>query len=86
MTKLEKSKRDWCAWLKSYGIKKFLNHFIVNAHGAEGACKNCQQKIYLDLLEGGGVADWKTKGGDYGCDQSPDTCPDGVGGHMPVKL
>jgi hypothetical protein len=34
---------------------------------------------------GGGVPDWSTEKGDFGCDESPYTHEDGTGGHMPVK-
>lgn len=38
------------------------------------------------IAEGGGIPDWRTADGDYGCDNSPDTSEDGTGGHMPRKL
>ena len=83
---VSEAKNSWLAWLKRYGARKFLNSFLQNAHGAESTCVHCHQHIYLDLLEGGGVADWKTAEGDYGCEYSPDTCTDGTGSHEPRKL
>ena len=76
----------WVAWLKWYGIRKFMNAFIRNAQGAESRCIHCHEPIYLDCLEGGGVPDWKTEGGDYGCERSPETNSEGCGGHFPKRL
>ena len=81
----KKDKADWVEWLKGYGASEFLQAFLRNAHGAESRCVHCHSPIYLDLLEGGGIADWKTKDGDYGCDRSPETNSEGTGGHMPVR-
>ena len=78
--------KDWLKWLKSYGTEKFIAAFMQNAHGAQGTCTHCAQPIYLDLLEGGGVADWKTADGDYGCSESPDTCEEETGNHFPIRL
>jgi hypothetical protein len=46
----------------------------------------CKQSVYLDIAEGGGVPDWRTDGGDYGCVDSPDSTDDGTGGHFPIRL
>jgi hypothetical protein len=88
---IEKAKKDWLEWLKVYGADKFLDAFMRTAHGAESTCIYCKQPIYLDMLEGGGVADWGTTisgvhGLDYGCSNSPDTDEEGTGGHMPRRL
>lgn len=40
---------------------------------------------YLDIVEGGGVPDWRTDDGDYGCGDSPETNDEGTGGHYPRK-
>jgi hypothetical protein len=83
---IEKEKTQWVAWLAKYGADKFLESFLRNAHGAESTCTHCDAEIYLDLLEGGGVADWKTEDGDYGCYDSPDTTSEGCGSHIPYRL
>lgn len=72
----------WVAWLEDYGPRRFLESFMVTAHGAESECVNCGEPIFLDLLEGGGCPDWRTEDGDYGCSDSPDTNEDGTGGHV----
>ena len=79
------AKQQWLAWFKTYGAKKFLDAFLHNVEGACSVCKHCNQPIYVDVLIGGGVPDWSTEDGDFGCDKSPDTCEEGTGGHMPVK-
>jgi len=83
-TKAER--QDWIKWLEHYGIGKFFDAFVRNAQGARGTCLYCRQDIYLDIVEGGGVPDWKTSDGDYGCAHSPDTCEQGTGSHMPEVL
>ncbi len=86
------NKREWVRWLEEYGAAKFYDAFVRNAQYAQSKCVHCGQKIYLDIVEGGGVPDWgselgsRSGGLDYGCDSSPDTTDDGVGGHEPVKL
>ena len=85
-TKDETDRQQWIAWLEKYGVRKFLDAFMRNAHGAQSECIYCGEPIYLDLLEGGGVADWKTKDGDYGCGDSPDTGSEGTGSHLPKML
>ena len=79
------NRRQWLKWLEVYGADKFLEAFMQNAHGTESRCQYCHELIYLDLLEGGGVADWKTVDGDYGCYLSPDTCEEGTGSHLPHR-
>lgn len=84
-------KQEWVAWLQSYGLDKFFDAFISTAQGAESECIHCGQKIYLDIVEGGGVPDWGSSFGslsnglDYGCPDSPDTGDEGTGGHEPIK-
>lgn len=78
----EATKEKWVKWLEWYGARKFLDAFLRTAHGAESTCVQCGEPIFLDLLEGGGVADWKTEDGDYGCPDSPLNDEDGTGGHV----
>lgn len=78
--------RSWVKWLAGYGGQKFAASLAHNVQGAESQCTQCRAPIYLDFFEGGGVGDWKTADGDYGCDRSPDTTEDGTGGHMPRRL
>ena len=77
---------SWVKWMENYGAKKFLKAFLSNAQGAQSTCIYCHCHIYLDVIEGGGVTDWKTKDGDYGCDESPVTRTTGCGSHFPVRL
>lgn len=77
---------SWGKWLNKYGAVKFYEAFMHSAQGARGICVNCRYPIYLDIREGGGVPDWRTASGDYGCDASPETNEDGCGGHTPEKL
>jgi hypothetical protein len=81
-----KAMREWVSWLTGYGLLKFCKAFVRNAQGAQSTCRHCHEHIYLDILEGGGVTDWKTKDGDYGCHESPDTCTEGTGSHMPLTI
>lgn len=81
----EQDKRNWLAWLKGYTAKKFLEAFIRNVEGAESRCVYCGELIYVDMLIGGGVADWSTEDGDFGCDASPETCDEGTGSHLPRR-
>lgn len=83
---ISKVRKDWVEWLKSYGGGKFFDAFVRIAQDAKGTCSNCKLPIYLDIVEGGGVPDWRTEDGDYGCADSPDTNSDGTGGHEPEKL
>lgn len=83
---LDRARKDWPAWLLKYGAAEFFDAFMRNAQGAEGRCVHCDQRIYLDIAEGGGVPDWRTADGDYGCSESPDTCEDGCGSHIPRRI
>ncbi len=78
------SREQWIKWLEGYGIGAFYDAFIRDAQGAKSRCVQCGQRIYLDIVEGGGIADWHADG-DYGCDASPETTEDGVGSHLPAK-
>lgn len=82
----EQSREQWTNWLDGYGSGKFFDSFIRNVQGAKGTCVQCGENIYLDIVEGGGVPDWRTENGDYGCGDSPDTNADGTGGHLPERL
>lgn len=82
----EKAKQEWLKWLKGYDASKFYDAFVKVAQGAEGTCEYCDQPIYLDIVEGGGIPDWKTADGDYGCNKSPETCEEGTGSHSARKL
>jgi len=77
---------QWAAWLHGYGAEKFFEVFVKTAQDSESVCIHCGELIYLDIVEGGGVPDWKTASGDYGCPSSPDTGDNGTGGHAPEKL
>jgi hypothetical protein len=79
----KKSKKEWLKWVKTYGIGNFFDAFIKNVEGAESTCRYCGNLIYVDITIGGGVPDWSTEGGDFGCDASPETTPEGCGGHSP---
>lgn len=83
-TKAER--QSWANWLAGYGGQKFATALARNVQGAKSRCTQCKQDIYLDFFEGGGVGDWKTRDGDYGCDESPETTAEGCGGHMPERL
>lgn len=80
-----KQKDEWIRWLDTYGARNFLDSFLRNVENAESTCIYCKQKIYVDVLIGGGVPDWSTEDGDFGCDKSPETDDEGAGGHMPEK-
>jgi hypothetical protein len=82
----DKEKSGWLHWLEGYGADKFYDAFLHNAQGAESKCVHCHLPIYLDIVEGGGVPDWKTQDGDYGCDKSPETTNEGTGGHFPKMI
>lgn len=85
MSKLLQEKLEWVKWFEKYGAARFLDSFLENVEGAKSVCKHCGQDIYVDVLIGGGVPDWSTERGDFGCVNSPDTNEEGTGGHMPVK-
>lgn len=82
---MSKEKRNWLVWFKTYGADKFLNSFLASTEGAQSTCKNCKEHIYVDVLIGGGVPDWSTEDGDFGCLFSPYTNDEGTGGHEPIK-
>ena len=75
------AKTAWVAWLAEYQPTKFYEAFCRTAQGAESQCLYCGEAIYLDIVEGGGIPAWKLADGDYGCNQSPDTCLEGTGSH-----
>lgn len=88
---LQKIRAEWVRWLKSYGPGQLFDAILQNTQGAESQCIHCGQKIYLDIVEGGGVPDWGSAipgvdGLDYGCPNSPDSDDEGTGGHMPRRL
>jgi hypothetical protein len=85
LTKREMDAKEWVKWLRKYGPLKFYNAFMRMAQDAEGTCVQCKQNVYLDIREGGGVPDWRTGSGDYGCAWSPDTGSEGTGSHAPAK-
>lgn len=79
----EQQKQEWVKWLEMFSPIAFLESFLRTSHGAISTCQYCAEEIRLDILEGGGVADWKTTDGDYGCPYSPETTADGTGSHLP---
>ncbi len=83
--KRQAEREDWTQWLKTYGAGKFYDAFMSIAQNAEGTCVHCDQPIYLDIREGGGIPDWRTLDGDYGCNNSPENDEDGCGGHLARK-
>lgn len=85
-TTAEKAKQDWIKWLEGYGADKFYDAFVKLAQDAKGKCVYCGEDIFLDIVEGGGVPDWKLADGDYGCNDSPETCEEGCGSHKPETL
>jgi hypothetical protein len=88
----KQARAEWIKWLEGYGIGKFFDAFLATAQYAESKCVYCGQRIYLDIVEGGGVPDWGAAfeegkpGLDYGCSNSPDTNEDGTGGHKARNL
>lgn len=84
-TTTETARESWAKWLSSYGAENFFDTFVNIAQDAESECVYCEQSIYLDIVEGGGVPDWRTDDGDYGCGDSPETNDEGTGGHYPRK-
>ena len=77
--------KAWVKWLAKYGPLDFYKAFVRIAQDAESTCVHCGEKVYLDIVEGGGVPDWRTVDGDYGCGSSPDTTDEGTGSHQPRK-
>lgn len=84
-TATKNDRKQWAAWLRDYTPEKFFDAFVYNAQGAKSKCAHCGEEIFLDIVEGGGVPDWKTSDGDYGCSNSPETTDEGTGGHFPEK-
>src|SRR5437899_2452142 len=85
-TSQAKLKRGWLKWLERYGAKGFLTSFLRNVEGAESTCIYCGKRIYVDVLIGGGVADWSTEDGDFGCGFTSLTTEEGCDySHMPRK-
>lgn len=82
MKKLGSDAEHWAEWLEHFGAERFYNLFLKIAQDAKSRCAQCDEAIYLDIAEGGGVPDWKTMDGDYGC---PNTF-EGCGDHMPERL
>lgn len=85
-SKHAKERKQWVSWLAGYGAARFYDAFVRIAQGARSTCQHCGEDVYLDMVEGGGVPDWRTASGDYGCYLSPDTCDEGTGSHTPAKL
>lgn len=84
MTEID-PRTEWVRWLNAYGAAAFYDAFMHSAQDARGTCRQCGEDIYLDIREGGGIPDWCTEDGDYGCFDSPDTGEDGTGSHEPEK-
>ena len=82
----DRKRGEWLDWLRWFTPERFYDDFVATAQGAESECVNCGERIYLDIVEGGGVADWMNSDGEYGCDYSPETNAEGNGGHCPRKL
>lgn len=78
-------KQSWVDWLTKYGLMHFLDSFLRSVEGAESTCRHCGEKIYVDVMIGGGVPDWSTEDGDFGCEKSPDTDDEATGCHEPIK-
>lgn len=85
LSRLKRAKENWIDWLQVYGANKFLESFLESVEGAQSICKHCGQQIHVDVLVGGGVPDWSTVDGDFGCGESPDTDEGGTGGHEPLR-
>lgn len=80
-----RDRSEWAAWMEKYGAANFFDHFMRNAQGALSQCVFCREQIVLDIREGGGVADWKTPDGDYGCNRNPESNEEGTAGHFPQR-
>lgn len=85
MSHTQEAKQQWLEWLDEHGAEDFLDAFLRDVEGAESTCIHCGEKIYVDVMIGGGVADWSTHDGDFGCPNSPETNDEGTGGHTPRK-
>lgn len=79
------ARKAWLRWFETYGPERFLDAFLANVEGAVSQCRHCTRPIYVDVLIGGGVPDWSTEDGDFGCDANPDNDEEGTGGHSPVR-
>lgn len=79
------NKQQWLKWLEDYGTDKFLDAFLRTVENAESICIHCHQTIYVDVLIGGGIPDWSTEDGDFGCDEHPQSNEEGCYGHEPRK-
>lgn len=82
----DEKRQEWVLWLFDYGPGKFYDAFVRTAQYARGLCEHCGESIYLDVVEGGGVPDWRDESGSYGCPDSPDNSDEGTGAHVPEKL
>ena len=71
---MQKTRREWCEWLKGFTNTQLFDAIMRNCQGAESTCQHCGEKIYFDIIEGGGIPDWGTKYGNYGCSAAPETC------------
>lgn len=61
-----------------------VDHYGTPIYGPLGKCLYCAEPLFDGALVSGwtGVGpDLCTEGGDFGCDDSPETTRDGVGGH-----
>ena len=83
---MDNNLESWVKWLENYGLENFAKSLLRNVQGAQSKCIHCGEFIYLDFFEGGGIGDWSTEDGDYGCSESPDTNDDGCGSHEPKTL
>lgn len=84
-TATEFEKQQWVQWAEDYDKYDLFDALLHSIQGAKSECRNCHREIFCDIIEGGGVPDWKTSDGDYGCINSPYTNDQGTGGHEPVK-
>ena len=66
-SKHAKARKEWVAWLEQYGPARFYDAFLRIAQDAKSTCTRCGQAVFLDIREGGGITDWRTEDGDYGC-------------------
>ena len=82
---MSSAREDWLVWVRRPGMAEALFDWCQsNLEGVTATCVHCRATITLDAGTGtGGVFDWHTHGGDYGCDSSPESGPDGCGGHTP---
>lgn len=83
--RVAQQRREWVEWLKRYGAENFYDAFVEIAQDARSKCIYCQQPIYLDIVMGGGIPDWYSHYGDFGCPDAPDTDEEGTGSHKPQK-